>query len=161
MTMYELSDCASQRQSGATRNRPGPGAARAARALTLAAAGLAAALAVSVFAPARPAHARQDATTYSSRQRVLNVGVLLLDSSIDANGDGVPSEAEQLVGPENSAPYIFHIAGARADLKPLEWEFVNPLAPKTVTSDVKARWDRRDARSPYQIGQPVTKNMAA
>jgi hypothetical protein len=158
MTMHELSDCPSPRP--ATQNRPGAVAAMAARTLTLTAAGMAALL-LAVLAPARPAHARQDATTYSARQRVLNVGVLLLDSTMDANGDGLISDAERAIGPENSAPYIFHIAGARSDLKPLDWEFVNPLAPKTVTTDVKARWDVRDPRSPYQAGQAVTKNMAA
>jgi hypothetical protein len=107
------------------------------------------------------AEARADAYTYSTTRRILKAGILMLDSTIDANGDGVISPGEAALGPENTAPYLFHIADARADVKPTNWEFVNPLAPQTVTADVKARWDARDPGSPYGLGQNVTKNMAA
>jgi len=95
----------------------------------------------------------QVATTYSSNKRTLKVGILLLDST-DIN-DGR--------GPENPDPFIFHIADSRNDVKPQNWEFINPLSPKTVTVDVAARWAARTGGSgqQYQVGQQITKNMAA
>ena len=66
------------------------------------------------------------------------------------------------MGPENPDPYVFYIADARTDVKPQNWEFVNPLSPGTVTADIKTRWDARmgTVGSGYSIGQKVTKNMA-
>ena len=97
------------------------------------------------------------ATTYSTRRRLFKVGILLLDSTIDRT-----STATIARGPENPDPYIFYIAEARADVKPQNWEFVNPLSPATVTNEQKARWDARvGGDSGYTIGQKVEKNMAA
>ncbi|WP_309717547.1 PQQ-binding-like beta-propeller repeat protein [Armatimonas sp.] len=95
----------------------------------------------------------QVATTYSSNKRTLKVGILLLDST-DIN-DGR--------GPENPDPFIFYIADSRNDVKPQNWEFINPLSPKTVTIDVAARWTARtnNLGQQYQVGQQITKNMAA
>jgi hypothetical protein len=102
------------------------------------------------------------ATTYSTKRRLFKVGILLLDSTIDANNDGTISTAEAARGPENPDPYIYYIADSRTDVKPQNWEFVNPLAPATVTNDVKARWDARlGSDSGYHIGDKVSKDMAA
>lgn len=105
----------------------------------------------------------QVATTYSSNKRTLKVGILLLDSTTDADLDGVISPAEAARGPENPDPFIFYIADARVDLKPQNWEFINPLSPKTVTNDIANRWTARTGGNgpQYQVGQQVTKNMAA
>lgn len=93
--------------------------------------------------------AQAGAYTYSTTRRVFKVGMLVLKST----------------GEENPDPYVFYFADARADLKPLNWEFVNPLAPKNITADIYKRWSApgvgRDPAHPYQIGQNVAKNMAA
>jgi hypothetical protein len=103
-----------------------------------------------------------DATTYSSNKRSLRVGVLLLDSTGYNWSTTPPSVLPG--GAENPDPHLFHIADSRADVKPANWEFVNPLAPKTVTTDIWNRWSRpgtgRDPGHPYRIGQQVAKNMA-
>jgi hypothetical protein len=124
-------------------------------------------LAAGVSTPA----ARADALTYSETRRQFKVGVLLLDSTADVNNDGVISAQEAAKGPENPDPYVFYIADARGDIKPQNWELVNPLAPATVTPDVFKRWSYqdgtdpalsgRDPGHPYKIGQKVSKDMAA
>ncbi|GAB4458034.1 MAG: hypothetical protein OHK0029_18680 [Armatimonadaceae bacterium] len=100
-----------------------------------------------------PTPARADVTTYSSTKRQYKVGILLIDSTI------VPGQEAR--GPENPDPYVFYIADAREDIKPQGWEFVNPLAPGVVTAEVRDRWLARDPNNPYQLGQKVTKQMAA
>ncbi|MCC6442316.1 MAG: hypothetical protein IT210_02545, partial [Armatimonadetes bacterium] len=62
---------------------------------------------------------------------------------------------------ENPDPYLFYVLDRRTDLKPLNMEFVNPLAPTRVTAAVINRWQARMDRTGqgYQLGQPVTKNM--
>ena len=110
-------------------------------------------LAATALAPGA-ARAQSGATTYSTTQRVFKVGVLLVDSTDTGDGHG----------DENPDPYIFYIADQRTDLKPQGWSFVNPLAPATVTSNIKSRWDARmggNNASGYQIGQKVLQNMAA
>ncbi|MDX1933952.1 MAG: hypothetical protein SFU56_15235 [Capsulimonadales bacterium] len=97
-----------------------------------------------------------DATSYSTTQRPFKVGILLLDSTIDRT-----NPASIARGAENPDPYVFYIADAYTDLKPSNWVFVNPLAPTNVTSAIRNRWLARDPRNPYQIGQKVTKAMAA
>ncbi len=110
---------------------------------------------------ALPRAASADAVTYASGKRTLRVGILLVDSTIDADNNGIITPAEALAGPENPDPYVFQIADQRKDVKPLGWEFVNPLAPRTVTQDVLTRWTARDPNNPYQLGANITKDMAA
>ncbi|MFM7322746.1 MAG: DUF4159 domain-containing protein, partial [Armatimonadota bacterium] len=104
-----------------------------------------------------------DATTYSTNKRTLRVGVLLLDSTAYDWSTNPPTPLRG--GAENPDPFLFHIADSRTDIKPANWEFVNPLAPKVVTTEVFARWSQpgvgRDPDHPYRLGQQVTKNMAA
>jgi len=88
----------------------------------------------------RASHA--DATTYSSTKRQFKVGILLVDST--AYNFNVAPPALLPGGPENPDPFVFYIADARSDVKPQNWELINPLAPTQVTADVKARWDARD-----------------
>jgi hypothetical protein len=118
--------------------------------------------AAAVLLPAPAAHA--DATTYATSKRQYKVGILLLDSTIDANGDGIITPAEAALGPENTDPHLFYIADALQDMKPQNWELINPLAPPTVTTEIFNRWSApggRDPGNPYVLGQKVTKNMAA
>ena len=103
-----------------------------------------------------------DITTYSTNKRVFKVGVLLVDSTGYNFATNPPAPLPG--GPENPDPHVFYIADSRQDLKPANWELVNPLAPKTVTSDIYARWSQpgtgRDQANPYKVGQQVTKDMA-
>ena len=116
-------------------------------------------IAAVVFFAARPA--RAEVTTYSTSKRTYKVGILLIDSST------VPGQEGR--GPENPDPFVFYIADQRSDIKPQGWDLVNPLAPATVTADIFNRWSKpgsnpnvgRDPSHPYQIGQTVTKDMAA
>ena len=79
-----------------------------------------------------------DITTYSTNKRVFKVGVLLVDSTGFNFGTNPPAPLPG--GPENPDPHVFYVADSRQDLKPANWELINPLAPKTVTSDIYARW---------------------
>ena len=112
---------------------------------------------------AAPKAARADGATYSSNKKEYKVGILLIDSSADADLDGIITPAEAAKGPENPDPFVFYIADI-SKLKPAGWDIVNPLAPSTITTDIFQRWSApgaRDAANPYQLGQKVTKNMAA
>jgi hypothetical protein len=100
--------------------------------------------------------AMADGTSYSTASRQLKVGILLVDSTTDTT-----NAASIAKGQENPDPFVFYIADAYNDLKPLNWTFINPLAPGAVTTAIRNRWVARDPNHPYQIGQPVTKNMAA
>jgi hypothetical protein len=60
---------------------------------------------------------------------------------------------------QNLNPYVFYVADERRDLKPTSWEFVNPLAPATVTDQMAGRWAQIDPRL-ITAGAPLTKNMA-
>lgn len=106
--------------------------------------------------------AKADTTSYSVNKRTFRVGVLLLDSTAVNWSTNPPSPLPG--GPENPDPHLFHIADSRNDVKPANWEFVNPIAPRTVTTEIWNRWSRpgtgRDPGHPYRIGQQVTKNMA-
>ena len=111
-----------------------------------------------------PRPARSEVTSYSSSSRTYKVGILLIDSTADANLDGTISPAEAVRGAENPDPFVFYIADQRLDLKPAGWTLENPLAPSTVTTDIFSRWSGpggRDTTHPYQVGQKVTKDMAA
>jgi hypothetical protein len=104
------------------------------------------------------------ATTYSNNKRTFKVGILLLDSTAFDYSVSPPTPLPG--GAENPDPHVFSIADARQDIKPQNWEFINPLAPKTVSTEIYNRWSNpatgrdRSARR-YQIGQAVTKDMAA
>ncbi len=116
---------------------------------------------VAAVLPAAPVRAQADALAYSTTRRTFNVGNLLLQSTIDADRNGVITDTEAARGPENPDPFVFYIADDRTDVKPLDWEFVNPFAPKSVTQTELSRWAARDPRNGYQLGQKVTKDMAA
>jgi hypothetical protein len=108
----------------------------------------------SVFLPLRPAQA--DSTTYSTSKRQFKVGVLLVESTgINPAGGTFPG------GAENPDPFVFYIADARADVKPQNWDLINPLAPSTVTAEILTRWTIRNSNQiPFQLGQKITKDMA-
>ena len=97
--------------------------------------------------------------TYNQSSRTINAGILLFDSTTPA--------AAPAAGPENVSPYVFYVFNQRADIKPIGWNLVNPLAPPTVTQDILTRWNARTTylvgsatASGYTLGQPVTPDMA-
>ena len=102
----------------------------------------------------RPANA--DGDTYSTTKRQYKVGVLLIDSTTDTTNANTTAR-----GPENPDPFVFYVADQRNDVKPQNWEFVNPLASGVVTSVEHDRWAARDPNNPYQLAQKITKDMAA
>lgn len=116
---------------------------------------LAVALAV-VVGPSR-APVEAESYDYTPKTRQVKACILLLDS-FKVNGQ-----------PENPDPHVFYLLDSEAKgtakgLKPRDWEIVNPLAPRIVTPDIKARWDAIDpsaaSRPDFQINSPVTKEMA-
>ncbi len=108
-----------------------------------------------------PAHA--DTHSYASERRQIKVCVLVSSAASGVGG-----------GPENVTPHVFYILDRRTDLKPAGWEFVNPMAPTTITGDIYNRWQQRGsgatpdpafANTPqgidFRIGQPLSKNFGA
>jgi hypothetical protein len=68
--------------------------------------------------------------------------------------------------PRNHNPHLFYFLERRTDLKPGGWEFLNPLAPTTLTGEIRSRWAARGIdptlNSPaFQAGGPITKNLGA
>src|ERR1041384_6534437 len=76
--------------------------------------------------------ARADTATYATQRRQVRCGIVVSKALEVANN-----------GPENPDPYIFYVLNSRTDLKPLGLDFVNPLAPPVVTSDIYQRWLQR------------------
>ncbi len=104
-----------------------------------------------------------DAGTYVSARRQIRVGIITTRALNMPNNEG----------PENPDPHVFYILDARTDLKPSGIEFINPLAPPTLTGEIYERWRRRSrggdpAFTPgnpisdlFRVGARVTKNMGA
>ena len=117
---------------------------------------LAGALALSLLPPP----SRAASFTYRVRRRAIKVCILMLDSArLD------PSQPPGLGNPpENPDPHTWFILDSHP-LKPLGWEFVNPLAPTLVDQTIYQTWAARYAFSgaspppDFQVGVPVTKNM--
>lgn len=113
--------------------------------------------------PAVGGRAAADTYTYSTVRRQIRCGIVVSRALNVGN-----------FGSENPDPHVFFVADARTDLKPLGMEFVNPLAPAVVTSDIYSRWQQRvrTGQDPafvngsvefrqFRVGNPVTKNMGA
>ncbi|MCW3095267.1 MAG: hypothetical protein JWL77_885, partial [Chthonomonadaceae bacterium] len=110
---------------------------------------------------ATTAHA--DTHSYASERRQIRAGVLVF------------AGAQTNSTPQNTKPHVFYVLDRRTDLKPAGWEFVNPLAPATITGDIYNRWQTRSnaetnpdpafsntpAGVDFRVGQPLTKNMGA
>lgn len=104
-----------------------------------------------------------DAQTYASQRRQVRVGIIAT-RALNQPGNQ---------GSENPDPHVFYVLDARTDLKPNGMEFINPLAPSTITGDIHERWRRRSrggdpAFTPgnpiyeaFRVGAKVTKNMGA
>jgi hypothetical protein len=113
---------------------------------------------------ATTAHA--DTHSYASERRQIRAGVLVFAGAHTATNPQTP---------QNTKPNVFYVLDRRTDLKPAGWEFVNPLAPATITGDIYARWLTRSnvevnpdpafsntpAGVDFRVGQPLTKNMGA
>ncbi len=126
-----------------------------------------AALALIVFANGRtPASA--GSFSYSTSQRNIHCGILLIDSAaqVDTDGNYYQQNAADSYGNSNNienygpdaghdiiAPYAFYILDRRLDVKPWGWVLSNPLAPLTVTQQMV------DAFPELTLNQQVTENM--
>jgi hypothetical protein len=110
---------------------------------------------VAVCAP-ETAHAQP--TNYAGERRQIRACVLV-------------SSATSL---NNPTPHVFYALDNRPDYRPAGWEFINPIAPNTITPKVYARWKARGAKDPafpanngsaqsqvFEIGAPLTKNIGA
>ena len=106
-----------------------------------------------------PAHA--DTHSYASERRQIKACVLVSSAAPGIGG-----------GPQNVTPHVFYVMDRRTDLKPAGWEFVNPMAPTTITGEIYNRWQVRGgvldpafANTPagidFRIGQPLSKNFGA
>lgn len=109
------------------------------------------------------APANGDAGTYITQKRLVRCGIIA-SSALNVG----------TYGSENPDPHLFYVVDSRTDLRPAGMEFVNPLAPPSITSDIYQRWRarQRGATDPafvagteqsraFQVGSPVTKNMGA
>src|SRR5687767_11280251 len=109
--------------------------------------------------------APSDTFTYSTARRQVRVGIVASEAlKVGTNG---------INGPENPDPYVFYVMESRRDLKPLGYEFLNPLAPAVITPEIYKRWlDRVRTADPafnpaqpesqvFKVGANVTKNMGA
>ena len=108
--------------------------------------------------------APSDTFTYSSARRQVRVGILTSEALRQGN-----------LGSVNPDPYVFYVLDSRQDLKPLGYEFLNPLAPSVITPEIYKRWLDRlkggsndpafTAGTPesqvFKVGAKVTKNMGA
>jgi len=106
-----------------------------------------------------------DATRYTTQTRQLKACVLVSNAtSRVVNGQVVKNDP---------VPYLFYALDARSDYKPAGWQFVNPLAPSTITQDIYNRWLARQINPDpafqngtpqsliFRVGAPVSKNMGA
>lgn len=91
--------------------------------------------------------------TYNARQRTINAGVLFVGSAADPNALNPSMPGPYVSDP---APYVFYVLDQRADVKPVGWSFVNPLAQSTVTTAMITRWN-----GAYKTGQSLTPTMAS
>ncbi len=104
--------------------------------------------------------ANADATNYASQRRQIRACVLVSNASKDI--------INPTSGPQNVTPHVFYLMDRRMDLKPGGWDFVNPLAPSTITPAMVARWQTRSATdttandsSIFYSGAQLTKNFGA
>lgn len=113
----------------------------------------------------KPMPAQADAVHYTTQTRQVKACVLVSTAcSRVVNG---------VVVKNNPVPYLFYALDSRGDYKPAGWQFVNPLAPSTITQDIYNRWQVRQVNpdpafqngTPQSLlfrgGAPVTKNMGA
>ena len=108
-----------------------------------------------------------DAFTYTTIRRQLRVGMVISSAQNVGTSSG-PS-------PENPDPHVLYVLDSRTDLKPFGLEFVNPLAPPYITSDIYQRWLRRvriaggdpafvngtPQSQVFRVGARITKDMGA
>jgi hypothetical protein len=110
-----------------------------------------------------PERAGSDAGTYATQRRQIRVGIIATRALNMPNGEGS----------ENPDPHVFYVLDSRTDLKPNGLEFVNPLAPPTITGSIYERWRKRSRGNDpafipgnpmselFRVGARVTKNMGA
>ncbi len=91
------------------------------------------------------------AAGYVYQQHTLAAGILVND--VNATGAGPATDP---------APYFFYVLNNRFDVKPVDLNLTNPLAPPTITPAILNRWTPAGANAvaPYTLGETVTPSMA-
>src|SRR5579871_6987747 len=89
----------------------------------------------------RPSKA--DTHSYASQRRQVKACVLVSNAASKT----VVIGGQNVIIPENDVPYVFYMMDSRNDFKPAGWEFMNPLAPATISPDMVQRWQNRDRKS--------------
>src|ERR1051326_7179017 len=108
---------------------------------------------------------KADTHSYASQRRQIKACLLVSNAASKV----VVIGGQNVIIPENDVPYVFYMMDRRTDFKPAGWEFVNPLAPATISPDMVQRWTNRDtggndatlAGPLFKIGAPLTKNIGA
>ncbi|HLK59663.1 MAG TPA: hypothetical protein VKU00_24090, partial [Chthonomonadaceae bacterium] len=111
----------------------------------------------------RPSKA--DTHSYASQRRQVKACVLVSNAASKT----VVIGGQNVIIPENDVPYVFYMMDSRNDFKPAGWEFMNPLAPATISPDMVQRWQNRDTGNTdaslsgplFKVGGPLTKNIGA
>lgn len=98
-----------------------------------------------------------DVFNYAPQRRQIKACVLVTNTIVGAG-----------LRPQNAAPHVFYVMERRTDVKPGGWEFVNPLAPTTLTGGIRQRWVDRGltidptlGNAQFRLSAPVLKNMGA
>jgi hypothetical protein len=94
------------------------------------------------------------------RARQIKACNLLVPSTSRAPGWGAYAPLGQ-----NRSPHVFFVLDRRTEVKPEDWQFVNPLAPPVLNTAQVDRWERIGQGSAatgrtFAIGAPLTKDMA-
>jgi hypothetical protein len=105
----------------------------------------------------------QAAHSNYGRPRQIKVCNLLVPSTARVAG----AQAYLPLG-QNRSPHLFYVLDRRTDLKPEDWEFVNPLAPPVLNQAQIDRWARSGGIGlgsaaqgrTFAVGAPLTKDMA-
>ena len=99
-------------------------------------------LACALFLTPRAAQAQT--ATYASSRRAVNAGILVVDPAL-----------------KPFPGYAFYVLDSRTDIKPGDWNIVNPLAGATVSAAQIARWGTNGGSTDgsLALGRSLTKNM--
>src|SRR2546423_13444205 len=81
-----------------------------------------------------------DTFNYGASRRQVKVGIVV-SHALDV------FDNNKNLGSENPDPHVFYVMESRTDIKPLGFEFINPLAPGVITSEIYKRWQDRQRAS--------------
>jgi hypothetical protein len=126
-------------------------------------------LLTALVALSAPREVQAQPASYASQRREIRACVLVSSATSKAvPNNNTPSD-------NNPTPYVFYALENRTDYLPAGWDFINPIAPTSVTGAIYNRWKNRQQQpnTPsdpafgnntaqqqlFHIGAPVTKNL--